>query len=366
MAAIFVFPLRFDQAQEKAPGSAPVWITVYYAGWSQKNLPANDIDMSAITHLIHFALVPNDDGTLNPRPNSLSPANITAAVTAAHSANRKILISIGGAKTIDAFSKAISPDVRSKFVQNIVAWTADHGYDGVDVDMEPLNEPDAANFKAFVQELHSALKSRNADFLLTAAAPDNSASFFTDLLPCFDQINVMTYSLSGTWPGWVVWHDAPLYNCGSTFPGGRKFPCCADIADQWIKAGIPAAKLGIGIAFFGQRWTGVLKPKDAIASNTTVAEVRYNEIMDKWYRPDRYHWDECAWAPYLSIADADPAKQSFISYDDEKLCAAKVQYAREHGLGGVIVFELGAGYRPQEPAGQRDILLQAVKNAVQK
>ena len=53
----------------------------------------------------------------------------------------------------------------------------------------------------------------------------------------------------------------------------------------------------------------------------------------------------------------------FISYDDARLAREKVLYARAHGLGGVIIWELGDGYRESQPPGQKDILLKVVKEA---
>ena len=54
----------------------------------------------------------------------------------------------------------------------------------------------------------------------------------------------------------------------------------------------------------------------------------------------------------------------FISYDDEHTCQAKVSYARNRRLGGVMIWEIGQGYRSTQPSGQRDPLLQAMKHAL--
>lgn len=53
-----------------------LWSTAYYAGWVQQHLPAAEVDFGALTHVIHFAVVPNSDGSLD------SGINL---VTAAHS-----------------------------------------------------------------------------------------------------------------------------------------------------------------------------------------------------------------------------------------------------------------------------------------
>jgi hypothetical protein len=55
----------------------------------------------------------------------------------------------------------------------------------------------------------------------------------------------------------------------------------------------------------------------------------------------------------------------FISYDDLHSCQAKVSYARNRGLGGIMIWELGLGYFPSQPPGQRLPLLQNLKQALQ-
>jgi GH18 family chitinase len=76
-----------------------------------------------------------------------------------------------------------------------------------------------------------------------------------------------------------------------------------------------------------------------------------------------YHWDDAAQAAYLSIEGAGPADAQFVSYDNEVTAAKMVQYVRSKGIGGLIVWDLGAGYRADQPEGRRDLLLQAVKRA---
>src|SRR5882757_108941 len=48
---------------------ADLWCTGYYPGWEQGALPASTIDYAALTHIIHFSIVPNSDGTLNTSDN---------------------------------------------------------------------------------------------------------------------------------------------------------------------------------------------------------------------------------------------------------------------------------------------------------
>jgi chitinase len=54
----------------------------------------------------------------------------------------------------------------------------------------------------------------------------------------------------------------------------------------------------------------------------------------------------------------------FVSYDDAHACQAKVSYARNLGLGGVMIWELANEYMASQPAGQRTPLTSALKQAL--
>lgn len=86
--------------------------------------------------------------------------------------------------------------------------------------------------------------------------------------------------------------------------------------------------------------------------------------MTQYYQPQRYRYDDVAQCSYFTIDNPGSTNDFFISYEDEHACQAKVSYARNRRLGGVMIFDLGQGYRPSQPVGQRDPLLQAVKQAL--
>ena len=352
---------------------APIWVTAYYPVWNQSGaLTPDKIDYSAITHLVHFAIVPRADGTIEDTihgtMNAITPAQSQDVVSRAHKAGDKVLICLGGAGTGPLISPVIAPAKRAAFVQNLVAFVKARGYDGIDVDMEPILPADEGNFVAFVKDLRVALKAANPSYLLTFPAsgePGNQPKLCALLKDDFDQINIQTYDLSGTWDGFKTWYNGSLYGDGKTLmTDTRPFPSASEKVGLYTAAGVPAAKLGLGIAFYGYLWKGATGPGQSIQGVTTET-VGYTDIMDKYFAPGAYHWDATAHAPYLSFTGPGPADKKFISYDDAKLTAEKVTYARTHGLGGVIIWQLGSEYRPDQPAGKRSVLLQAVKEAAQ-
>jgi chitinase len=95
-----------------------------------------------------------------------------------------------------------------------------------------------------------------------------------------------------------------------------------------------------------------------------MSQVAFFQIMASYFNSNYYHWDASAQAAWLSITNASAASDQFISYDDEHTCQAKVSYARNRHLGGVMIWELGQGYLPQQPVGERTPLLSAIEQTL--
>ena len=340
----------------------PLWVTAYYAVWVQQAgapSPAG-IDYSAFSHLIHFAVVPAADGSIDTSKDNITPADSSAVLAPAHKAGRKVLLSVGGWLTSAAFRSAYSDAHRAVFINNLLHLVTSRGYDGLDIDMEPLEASDAPGYTVFIRDLKTQMATANPKLLLTAATAAQP-EMFARLAPQFDQINLMTYDLAGPWTGFKTWHNSALYGDGQTLMNpGQPFPSASGMAEKFIAAGVPRRELGIGAAFYGTVWTGADAPGQPISGVTMQTGVPYAAILNTYYQPGRVRWDPLAQAPYLSI---DAPEKQFVSYDNEMLCMRKVAYARAQGLGGVMVWELGSGYCPTRPAGQREPLLAAIKRA---
>jgi chitinase len=354
---------------------AAFWTTGYYPGWEQASMPASNIDFATLTHVIHFSVIPNLNGTLDSSANNLSTGNSTAVVAQAHAAGRKALICVGGGGTESLFQGATSVANLPAFISNLTNFVATRGYDGVDLDWEPLPSSDAQQFTNLVTGLRSALNGLAQPKLLTVAAgayPPYGDSLtaeyvmFAGFQSQFDQINIMTYDLSGPWDGWVTWFNSPVYDGGYRFPSsGGLVPSVDGAVTNFLKNGVAPARLGIGIAFYGYLWTGgsgtssicITQPRQSWTNAPTATAIRYSDIMTGYYQTNLYHWDASAQSAYLGITNANPVNNMFISYDDQRTCQAKVSYARNHGLGGVMIWELAQDHQPNSPAP----LMQAVK-----
>jgi chitinase len=357
---------------------ADLWRTAYYPGWEQAGMPASTIAFATLTHVIHFSVVPNTDGTLDSTANTISTANSAAVVAAAHAAGRKVLICVGGASTESQFQAATSAGNLPVFINNLTNFMAVRGYDGVDIDWEPLPSTDAPQYTSLVTGLRSALNKFSQPKLLTAAAGayppygDSATAeyvMFAGLEGQFDQINIMTYDLSGPYEGWVTWFNSPIYDGGFRFPStGGLVPSVDGAVKNFLTNGVAAAKLGIGIAFYGYLWTGgsgtssvcITQPRQSWTNAPTATAINYSDIMAGYYQTNLYHWDTNAQAAYLGITNANPLNNIFLSYDDQRTCQAKVSYARNQGLGGVMIWELAQDHQ----GGQTSPLVQALNQAL--
>ena len=355
---IILILLTMGSANE-TKAQSKFWITGYYAGWMQGwynngRLPAGQIDFSTINYVIHFGLVPQADGTIDFSTNSILQSNSDSLVNAVHAAGRKVLICIGGWGSDVAFRGATSPLRLASFVSTIVQFVVARGYDGVDIDWEVLEQSDETQYINFIELLRMTLNTLKPGALLTAAVAWQP-SIIASVQQYLDQINIMTYDLSGPWNGWVSWYNSPVYSGNYKFPSnGQQLPSIDEMVNQFIAAGVAKEKISIGIDFYGYIWQGGNGTSTGGVSSPlqswndapeVIPNVPYYSIMDSYYRPDFYRWDSTAEASYLHIDDTCNSNDMFISYDDERACKSAVEYALQKGLGGVFIWELGADVR---------------------
>ena len=357
-------------ASSLLPGAlrADLWRTAYYPGYATARLPVSEIDFTALTHIVHFSLEPNGDGTLNPYPNSITPQATADIVAAAHAANRKALICVGGGGSY--FPDAVSAGNIAHFVSNLTNFMASGGYDGIDVDWEPLLDGNGALYTNLIVKLRAALDGFSTHKLLFSAVPPfASPAVIKSVQDKLEQINLMTYDLSGPYPGWVTWYNSPIYDGGYTFPSATNelVPSIEGIVNQFVTSGISTAKLGIGLAFYGYVWrggfdgtnSGMMAPRQSWTIAPTNYPSTYEQIMSSNFPVNLFHYDSVAQAAWIGV-DGTSTNDFFISFDDARACQSKVGYARNRGLGGVIIWEITQDHK----SGRPDPLLQAVKQAL--
>jgi len=361
------------------------WVTGYLPSYHQSSDGRISIlaesDYTKLTHLSHHGPYVNPDGSLNYEPTGFSDVKARKAVDQAHQQKRPILLCI--VAWYDQYIQAINDSLsRTKLVGNVLKLVDKAGYDGVDVDLEPVMSefiPGIVNanpdYIQFVSQLYDSLQKRtsallNRSLLLTAPTNGYAGPVFAQIHEKFDQINIMTYDLVAPDWGFPVWHDSPVY-CAGYLIFGKPAPSVQGEVQKCLKAGVPPEKLGIGISCDAFRWKGgngtpaggATAPRQQWRQAPSWTRFAYKDLMTNIYHPDYYRWDDPAKMAYLSIDRDGSANDEFWSFNDENSCAAKVAFVKENHLGGVIIWELGSGYLAHKPEGKRLPQLNAIHEA---
>ena len=151
-----------------------------------------------------------------------------------------------------------------------------------------------------------------------------------------DFIQLMTYDMQGGFQT-VTGHHSALY-----FGRRNLFDLCVDkVVKAYLAAGVPAAKLVVGIPFYSRKWENVQLAKGAEtglglpAGSTGGYGPTYSTLKESFIGKNGFvrYWDEDAKVPYLFDGS------TFITYEDPESMAAKVAYVKENHLGGVMYWE---------------------------
>lgn len=338
-----------DASAPVAPGT---WINLYYPGWTESALRVTAIDLTAVTQIIHFALVPTvaEGGTsvtLNDTLNSVEAASAQVVVDAAHGAGAKVLICVGGSgRGSRDFAAAIADP---GFIPLLISTAVDRGYDGIDIDVETRTVT-AASFLDFSRQLREQVAATAPSLILTTAALGAASAMYGPVAAFYDEINIMTYNF--VYGPTQTWHDSPVSG------GVGEFYSIDRAAREFQAAGVPRSKIGIGLTFSGFAYVGATAPLQAFTGRPT--SVSYNTIMRDYYSAAAYHWDDRSQAPYLGITTPVTA---FVTYEDESSIWAKFDFLRSGPYGGIILWDASGGTVSSPGAGDQMPLLQAVKQA---
>ncbi len=381
----------------------PVWVMGYYVGYHNGLQPPDKIDYSTMTHIMVGAAIPKADGSIDTTfylGQAEGPAWAKDTVDRAHAAGIKAILMLGGAGALEGFEALKDPGVMAAFVANLKQTVDNLGFDGVDIDWEPLPAADQATVVALLQALQAPGVMPRSAYLYTIPVGWNNSNpwmnemadpFWGALSAYVDRIDTMSYSMLWFGEGWESWHTSALF--GET----PSTPSSIDNTVQALRtAGVPDAKIGIGVGFYGTAyengyWTNgyqqfVHQDPPAIAAyvtaprqNTDTAGARYGDnslsysnIMQYLYLGSAYRWDDVAKAPYLSFEQplslsfpgVSNLEATYVTYDDERSIAEKGAYVRNNGLGGVIVWTISQGYLGNwKQAGEVDPMMKAVKEA---
>ena len=282
----------------------------------------------------------------------------------------RVLISVGGWSGSGGFSDvALTEQSRAVFIQSVMDFLGRFDLDGLDVDWEypgqagaghAFRGEDKQNFTLLLKELRQRFDRETAKthrrlYLTIAAGASDEYLAHTEMAKvqrCVDAVNLMTYDYYTAGADAVTGNHAPLFEN----PADPKKVSADASVRAFEKAGVPAAKILLGVPFYGRAWAevgsanhGLFQPGKPVPGGETPYSVIAGTMLGHGFV--RY-WDASASAPYLYSEE----KHEFVSYEDRESIAAKCRYVLSHKLGGVIFWSY-----LNDPSGE---LLGAVNSAL--
>lgn len=368
-----------------AAPSAPKKIIAYYPSWgTYQKVEVSEIDASQLTH-INYAFANIKEGkivlgdewadTQKPYPGDCTGSgclkgnfNQLKKLKKAHP-HLKTLISVGGWTWSGAFSDvALTASSRAKFADSAVKFIRDYGFDGVDLDWEypvsgglPSNvkrPADKQNFTLLLQavrnKLNVAQKVDGRTYLLTIAAggfPGFVKNTEMDQVSkILNWVNLMTYDFHGDWEK-VSNHQAPLFYDPKDPNTINAKGNINSTVYTYLKAGVPAKKLIVGIPFYGRSWTncgtsglGLYQACKGVSDGAIADGIHEYRNLEKkgLINGKEYvrYWSSSAKVPWLY----NKSTGTFITYEDPESIGFKAKYIKAKGLGGAMVWELSQDY----------------------
>ena len=268
----------------------------------------------------------------------------------------QVLIAVGGWTGSKNFSDvAVNDEARKRFVascKDLYIRKYPGLFDGIDIDWEfpvegglPDNvyrPEDGENFGLLMAEFRRQLDSlsppRSGRYVLSiavSAAPDLVRHLeLKHLADTVDWINVITYDYHEG--SKLVHFNAPLFKTANDPTPGLNVQTSIQAL---LNAGVPNSKLIVGVPFYARAYSEVAS-KDAglFQIGNPMDAIPYRVLLGQNLESSDFQrfWNAEAQAPWLYSAKS----KIWITYDDPTSLARKAAYVREHGLGGIMIWEL--------------------------
>jgi chitinase len=350
--ALAVLSLALTTTCEAAPHAVSKPLIVGYVFARNDPLKTGEVDPNKLTR-INYAFA-NIEGGRMVTGAPVDAQNLATLISLRReNPSLTVLISVGGWLGSGKFSDvALTAESRRVFVESAAEFVRRYDLDGLDVDWEypglpgagnPYRAEDKQNFTALMKELRERLdqdskKNGRRLYLTFAAGAFDEYLEHTEIEKVqqyVDTVNLMTYDSYEAGSDAITGNHAPLF----ADPADPKGASADAIVQSFEKAGVPSAKILLGVPFYGRMWGEVpdqnhglfqrgKKVPNAYATYGLIATTMLNQGFARY-------WDSAASVPFLY----NSRTHVFVSYEDPESLAAKCSYVLKRKLGGVMFWE---------------------------
>jgi chitinase len=338
-------------------------VAAYYDG----GMPVSQIPAAQINDLIYAFGEPNDTGVCTPPTAAQTGRFAALRELRQEHAGLRLIVSIGGWDSAPQYSDiALTDRSRSRFAASCVqTFLLQQGFDGIDIDWEfpvhggmnrsrPEDRADAtALLREFRRQLDALGRKNHRHYFLTVATPagtwqQGGAYSVSDsydlpaLARTVDWLNVMTYDMNTIFSP-LSGFNAPLdADPRDPVPEPQRSRDNLTGAVRYYESrGVPAAKIMLGVAFYGRGFNGVSPQDGGVYSKyaSGFPETPWKTVSSQFLTSAEWvrHWSATAQAPWLYNA----SQHIFFTYDDPRSLGIKADFARRQHLRGVMIWVLG-------------------------
>ncbi|KAI0467970.1 glycosyl hydrolases family 18-domain-containing protein [Xylaria cf. heliscus] len=333
----------------------------YYESWSATRkcsaVEPEDLNLSGFTH-INFAFAFFDPDSFEIVPMDPNSGKLFSPFTALKEKYNGLQtwVSVGGwsftdpGPTQEAFSTMTSTSAnRAKFIQALVKFMNQYGFDGIDLDWEyPQADDrggqagDMANYVLLAKEIKAGIGKKGLSMTLPTSFWYLQHFDVNSLQNYVDWFNFMSYDLHGTW-------DADSKFIGPLLAPHTNLTEIDMGLDLLWRAGVQPDKVVLGLAWYGRSFT--LKDPSCNTPNgiclfnggakagpctDTIGILDYQEISDVVINNNLNPvWDKEAGVKWITWDT-----NQWISYDDQDTFQQKKDFASNRCLGGLMIWAM--------------------------
>jgi hypothetical protein len=218
-------------------------------------------------------------------------------------------------------------------VDELVALATRLGVDGINVDIEQLQDANRPAYGEFLAALRTALLAVNPKATLTVATEAGArgvANAAAATAAGVDRLFLMGYDYH--WGGSEPGASAPI----DRLDGEATLRWSID---QYVQAGVPRDRILLGLPLYGMTWrtTGPIRSYPVIGNGITWIPSQHRDLLlDPTFQPERDTYEH---AEYFDRSDGPDWLITY--YDSPGTLRPKLALARDNGLAGAGFWAMG-------------------------
>ncbi|KAM3220983.1 class V chitinase-like [Capsicum annuum] len=342
LSFLFLLVLPFSSSSDTTG-----WIKsgFWYAG---SDLAVPEIPSTMFTHL-HFAFAYINTSNFELYISYSDEPYISTFSETVKKTNPSVitLLSIWGGrdKSPDFFAMTSQFSRRKSFITTSIRTARQYGFQGLELNgVNPNTAANMTNMRTFIEEWRTAInsesKSSGTKRLILIMGAHYSPMLESMIYPVetilrnFDWIHVKAYDYYLPTEDNITGAHTALYDPASTLNTDYGIK-------EWIKNGLPANKIVLGLAYHGYAWTLVNPNHNTVGSPARGLAITRDGSMS--YRYIKRYMKSYGGIPVYNstyVVNYVTIGSFWIGYDDVEAIRTKVSYANGEGLRGFAAFQI--------------------------